>query len=371
MRYEELVHRLPKVELHCHLIGSMRPETAADLARKHGITLPYDPHYLYEHVNSRQPDDPRYAQTRIPMAADNLPPAPDPSFSLFQVSDWVAPVLRDQEDFARVVYESMVDAARSSNVRYREIAFEPTTFFNQGISYETMVDGLVEGVRAAERDAGIVGRLLAGIDRGEPPAASVEMVEAMLAHPREEVVGIGLQAFELAGPPELFAEAYQLAGRNGLKRTAHAGEHDPSARNVLTCLDLLGCDRIDHGYFVLEDDDAVKRCRDQGIVFCCIGTTSRRSWIPWRRRSIKAMVEAGLRVSIASDDPAMFPTTVSEQYVIAATELGFGPETMRQIALNGIDAAWTDESMKQHLRAELTRAYDALLPQLDPPATPV
>ena len=88
MRYEEFLHRLPKVELHCHLIGSMRPETGADLARKHGVELPHDPEYLYAHVNSRQPDDPRYAQTRIPMAmeTDNLPPLPDPSFSLFPSS---------------------------------------------------------------------------------------------------------------------------------------------------------------------------------------------------------------------------------------------------------------------------------------------
>jgi adenosine deaminase len=367
MRYEELLHRLPKVELHCHLIGSMRAETAADLARKHGIQLPHDAHFMYEHVNSHSPVDAgRYANTRLPMTGYDLPPAPDPSFSLFQVSDWVAPVLRDQADFARVVYESMVDAATSSNVRYREIAFEPSMFFREGISYTTIVDGLVEGVRAAERDAGIVGRLIGGLDRGEPPQGSVEVVEQMLANPRDEVIGIGLQAYELAGPPELFAEAYQLAGRGGLHRTAHAGEHEPSAKNVLTCLDLLGCDRIDHGYFVLEDDAAVTRCRDQGVMFACIGTSSRRAWIPWRRASIKLMVESDLKVSIASDDPAMFPTTVSEQYAILATELGFEPETMLQIAQNGIDGAWTDDATKQRLRDELTREYAALLPQLDP-----
>jgi adenosine deaminase len=366
MRYAEMLDRLPKVELHCHLIGSMRPETAVELARKHGVRLEHDPNFLYHHVNSRPPNDPRYAQTRIPMVYPRMPVEPEPSFSLFQVADWVAPVLREREDFARVAYESMADAATSSNVRYREIAFEPTTFFNQGINYPTIVDGLVDGIRAAEREYGIVGRLIGGIDRGESSSAAVEVVKQMLAYRRDEVVGIGLQAFELAGPPERFAEAYRLAGLGRLRRTAHAGEHDPSARNVLTCLDLLGCDRIDHGYFVLEDDDAVKRCRDQGVVFCCIGTTSRRSWIPWRRASIKAMVEAGLRVSLASDDPAMFPTTVSREYTIAATELGFSPETMRQIALNGIDAAWTDDAHKQRLREGLNREFDAMLPQLDP-----
>ena len=290
---------------------------------------------------------------------------PDPSFSLFEVADWLAPVLRDQGDFARVAYESMADAATSSNVRYREIAFEPTMFQAQGISYATVVDGLIEGVRAAERDHGIIGRLIAGIDRGEPPAHALAMVEQVLAEPRDEVIGIGLQAFELAGPPELFADAYQRAKQGGLRHTAHAGEHDPSARNVLTCLDLLDCDRIDHGYFVLEDDAAVRRCRDEGIVFACISTTSRRAWIPWRRASIKAMVDAGLNVSLASDDPAMFPTTVAREYAIAGTELGFDPPMMRQIAMNGIDAAWTDDAHKRRLRDEFEREYVALLPQLE------
>src|SRR3982750_1421022 len=89
MRYDEFLHQLPKVELHCHLIGSMRPETAADLAQKHGTQLPRDPHYLYEHVNSRPPNDPRYSQTRVPMVYPEMPAEPDPSFSLFQVADWI------------------------------------------------------------------------------------------------------------------------------------------------------------------------------------------------------------------------------------------------------------------------------------------
>ncbi len=148
------------------------------------------------------------------------------------------------------------------------------------------------------------------------------MVREVVAHPHDAVVGIGLDNLETAGPPERFAEAFALAGRHGLRRTAHAGEHEPTARNVATCLDLLGCERIDHGYFVLEDPALVERVRDEGVPFTCISTTSRRSWQSWRRASIERMVAAGLSVVLASDDPAMFPTTLAEEYAIAATRIG-------------------------------------------------
>ncbi|HEV7666349.1 MAG TPA: hypothetical protein VGQ62_22635 [Chloroflexota bacterium] len=366
MTLDEILRRMPKVELHCHLLGTVRPETWADLARKHGVPLPEggDAGFLYAHINSRSGVSDLYADARIPFP----PPDPgwddEPAYSLLAISLVVARAIRDAADFERITYESLADAARTSNTRYREMSFEPTAYYPQGVTYETMVDGLVAGVRAAERDFGIRAHLLVGINREESGQQAVDVVEQMLRHPRPEIIGIGLDNFEIPGPPEKFVDAYALAERHGLHRTAHAAEHDPSARNIVTCLDQLHCERLDHGYFVMQDDEVIRRCRDEGVVFASAFTTSRRAWRPWRRASIKAMVEQGLRVSLASDDPAMFPTTLSDEYLIGAQQVGFDLATLRQLNLNGVDAAWLDDTQKARLRHEIDGDTDILAAQL-------
>lgn len=344
-------------------MGATRATTLAELARKHGVSLPADPVHVYEHINSRPATDDRYRNTRIPLPAASPDDDSDPAYSLLEVSEWFAAVVRDEEDFARIAYESVEDGV-ADNLRYREMFFEPTLYAAYGTGYRAIVDGLVEGVRAAERDFGIPCRLIAGINRADSAQAATDLVKAMIANARPEVIGIGLENFELAGPPEKFVEAYALAAGAGLHRTAHAAEHDPSARNILTCLDLLQCERIDHGYFVLEDEAVVARCREQGVVFTTIFTTSRRAWQPWRRESIKTMVAEGLRVSLGSDDPAMFPTTLSDEYVIAGLELGLPPAKIRQICLNGIEGSWLDASEKRRVRAEFEAEIDSLQREL-------
>ncbi|GAC1325274.1 MAG: adenosine deaminase [Chloroflexota bacterium] len=366
MTLEDVLRRMPKVELHCHLIGTVRPRTWAELAQKHDVPVPPpgDAEFIYTHINSRNSVPEMYQNARIPFP----PPDPgwdtEPSFSLLAISLDLARCIVDPTDFERIAYEALEDGVRTSHVRYREMFFEPSAFMANGVSYRSIVDGLIAGLRAAEHDFGIRARLIGGINREESGSDALHIVEQMVASPREEVVGIGLDNFEIAGPPQKFANAYDLAERNGLHRTAHAAEHDPSARNITTCLDVLHCDRLDHGYFVMEDEDVVERCRTEQVPFTCIFTTSRRAWRPWRRASIKAMVERGLKVSLSSDDPAMFPTTLADEYVIAATQVGFDWPTLRQLNLNGVDAAWLNASDKARLRAELASEMDALAAEL-------
>jgi adenosine deaminase len=128
----------------------------------------------------------------------------------------------------------------------------------------------------------------------------------------------------------------------------------------LTCLDLLGCERIDHGYFLLEDPQAVARCAAEGVSFTCAFTTSRRAWIPWRRESIRRMVHAGLRVTLGSDDPAMFPTTLGLEYVEACEQIGLPLDTVVDLAAYGIDASWMPDDDKARFRRELTTASGEL-----------
>ena len=135
----------------------------------------------------------------------------------------------------------------------------------------------------------------------------------MLADRRDEVVGIGLYGPERAGPPEAFHELYRRAGNAGLMRTAHVCEDNQTLteappRNFATCCDVLGCDRLDHGYNLLADPAMVARARDQGLFFNTCSITSVRANLERRHSSIARMVELGLRVTVNTDDPAMFKT---------------------------------------------------------------
>jgi adenosine deaminase len=362
--YDEFLTALPKVDLHSHFLGSVPVEVCVALARRHGVVLPVDLTTVYPSINSPARPNPIYARTRLPVPVSDPAQEPDPSYPLLDVSRWVAPLFKRADDFALGIYEALKQAARISNVRYCEMFFEPTLFMAEGVSYSVQVEGLGEGIRAAYRDHHISCRLIAGINRAQPPVVARDLVQTMLDTPREEVIGIGLEDYELAGPPETFGEAYGLAKRGGLHRTAHASEHAPTAQNVVTCLDLLGCERIDHGYFVLEDDAVVARCRDQGVYFTCIFTTSRRAWRPWRRASIKAMDRAGLRITLGADDPAMFPTSLVQEYHIAREQLGWDDAKLREIGFNRIAASWMSEAEKQALRQEFVHAYDSLAGRL-------
>lgn len=355
----EWIRKLPKVELHCHLIGTVRASTFADLARRAGLELPEDPERIFRDINSLPPDPALYRDTVIPVPQERSPDEPAVSYSLFQASAWVIQALRDADDLTRIVYEAFEDAHRHSGVRHLELFFDDVPEHLSALGYAGSVAAYVEGIRMAERDFGMTGRMIKGIDRSRSGEEALARVQEMVAHPNEYVAGIGLDNLETAGPPERFAAAYRLAGEAGLRRTAHSSEHAPSAQNTITCLDVLGCDRIDHGYYVLEDPEVVARVRDEHVAFTVASTTSRRSWRPWRRASIRAMLDAGLNVMPCSDDPGMFPTTLANEYTILNEQIGASREQLSRMALSAVDASWLPGPERSALRAEVEAALAA------------
>ncbi|GAA0981040.1 adenosine deaminase [Nocardiopsis tropica] len=356
----DYVARMPKAELHCHLIGTVRASTFAELARREGLDLPAEPERVYADINSLPPDPDLYRNTRIPVPQDRSPDEPEVSYSLFQVSRWVTEVLRDADDLTRIVYEAFEDAHRTSSTRHLELFFDAPPAHLAGLGYSGCVEAYAEGIRMAERDFGMSGFLIQGIDRSRSGEDALALVRQVVDHPHEYVAGIGLDNLETAGPPERFAEAYALAGRAGLGRTAHSSEHVPTAVNTITCLDLLGCDRIDHGYYVLEDDAVVERLREQGVAFTVASTTSRRSWRPWRRASIRAMLDAGLNVVPCSDDPGMFPTSLAAEYRIMSEDIGATADRLRAMTLAGVEASWLPADRKAALRSRFEEELAAL-----------
>lgn len=336
MDYDEFLRRVPKAELHCHFEGTVRPRTFADLAAKHGVELPTDDaDKLYDY---------------------------DSIYEFLKIFAMVSSTLIDQEDFARACYESIEDGAKLGNLKYREMFFNPTLHTNRGIPYKTVVDGLVDGARAAEADLGVKCRLIADVYRQDPPEQAREMVAQVLEHRRDEVIGLGMDGAEAPDPPEKFVDAYRLAGDGGLRLTAHACEDAP-AQNITTCLDVLGCERIDHGYHVLGDEAVVRRCRDEGIYFTVCPTATAVCYFDpedYTKHPIREMVAKGLKVMINSDDPPMFHTDIGEEYSKMVQAAAWEPAQVREFCLNGIDGSWMADDEKRRMHAEFVEELDRL-----------
>ena len=192
------------------------------------------------------------------------------------------------------------------------------------------------------------------------------MVEQVLAHPYDELIGLGMDGAEAPDPPEQFVEAYRLAGEGGLRLTAHACEDAPP-KNIATCLDVLGCERIDHGYHVLSDDALVERCRDEGLTFTVCPTATAVCYFDpddYTSHPIREMAERGLTIMVNSDDPSMFHTDIGAEYVKMAEAAEWDAPKVRELTLNGVDGSWLAEDEKRRMRAEFVAELDRLEAEL-------
>lgn len=325
---DAMVAALPKVSLHCHLIGSVSARTVVDLAAKHGVGLDgHTAETLYDHASYEDLGE------------------------FLRVLDVVGSVIRDVDDFRRVTYESLTDGGAAHGVLYREIQLSPPG--HPEIPYTRILEGVLAGAREAREDTGIESGLVIGINRERPGTEAVELVRQVIAHRRDEVLGIGLDYAEVNGPPGKFVEAFELAGRAGLQRTAHSESGPP--RHVLTLLDELGCNRVDHGYHVVDDPEITARCVAERVPFNCTPVSSdigRYSGSgDGTHLRIKEMVDAGLCVTIDSDDPPMFGTDPTHDFRVLAHALDYDRDQLAQFTLNAIEASWLDETGKAGLRA--------------------
>jgi adenosine deaminase len=257
----------------------------------------------------------------------------------------VCSCMRDPADFRDTTYAALERAA-ASGARYVELFFSPAAH-EPVIDYRSMLDGIVAGMRAARADFGVIARLIPahnrelGLDRG------MAFLETVLRFRPAEVVGIGLDYAERPHPPAQFAPLFAAARAEGLEVTAHAGEDGPAAY-VRDAIDLLGCRRIDHGYHVVDDPALMERCRELDVLFTVCPTTTLHTTV-WRdlhspEHAIRRMIEAGLRVTINTDDPGLFATTLNREYTLAAEAFGLSEATLADIAANGLKYCWSPEA---------------------------
>ncbi|QHC68066.1 adenosine deaminase [Rathayibacter sp. VKM Ac-2759] len=344
MSADELLRRLPKTELHCHFASTMSAAHLIAAAESYGVPLAStDPATLFDFDDLQE----------------------------FLVAFRAAHrVLRTPADLATVAYDG-VRAAAAQGLRYREYAVNPQYFADHaflgwgGLGYAELLDPILDGLRAAETDLGVGFGIVVAVNRRDSAASAVDLVEQIRAHPRDEVLALGMDDLtpEGAEDPARFAEAFALARRSGLKLTAHVGETDHSEPDaVRIALDELRVDRIDHGYRILDDPDLVARARDSGIGFTTtpISTTICSGWTLDPSHRIAAMVRAGLRVTVSTDDAVFFRTDLEREYREALPALGLSVDDACTIALNGVEAAFCAPEQKARLRAEFTAAIAEL-----------
>jgi adenosine deaminase len=340
------LERLPKVELHCHVEGTMRPATVVELADKHGIALATrDPESLYHYT----------------------------SLDTFLDVFWlVQSTLGDKGDWARLAYESVVDGAAHGLV-YRETFFTPARHLAAGQDLADIIAGLDEGLGAAEAATGVPVRVICAMDRAYGPAAGLALVERLVELRRAgspgtgRVIGIGKDSTELGVDPRDYADAFALAGRSGLHRTSHQGEVT-NAANIAAGVDVLGCERIDHGLRIVDDPELVRRFAAERIPLTVCPNSNVVIANAYRRLAdhpLAKMRADGLLATVNTDDPALTFLDLGLEYRSVMDAFGYRFQDMVAIALDGVEATWLDDGDKRALAARVKAEADQLAAELD------
>jgi adenosine deaminase len=312
---------IPKAELHCHLEGSIPPVLARELAARNGLALPdglFNPDGTY-------------------IWRDFL--------TFLTAYDRVCAVVKHPRDFGDVIYSYLARAAAQGAV-YVEIFCSPERPKALGISYIDWLASLTDGIDRAGRDFGIVGRIVIICIRHLGPDRALAMAERMVAEPHPYVVGFGMGGDEAKFEPIDFAPAYRLAHDKGYGCTVHAGEVR-GPESVWSAIRDLPVTRIGHGVRSAEDPRLLEELVRRGTVLeVCPGSNVALGLYPNRAaHPLHQLIHAGVRVTLGSDDPPFFHTTLGMEY----DEAGLGDDVLRTITRTAIEASFADEATKQRL----------------------
>lgn len=324
--------RLPKVELHLHIEGTLEPELMFALADRNGVTLPY-------------------ASVDALRAAYDFGNLQDFLDLYYQGAN----VLQKQEDFFDLAWAYFTRVHRD-NVEHAELFFDPQTHTDRGVAMGTVIEGLTAACNKAQDELNISSSLILCFLRHLSGEAALQTLRAALPY-RDHFIGVGLDSSEVGNPPERFSEAFDLAGSEGLRRVAHAGEEGPP-EYIWGALDSLHVERIDHGVRCLEDAKLVERLATERIplTVCPLSNTKLCVFEDLSQHNLPQLLDAGLCATINSDDPAYFGGYMNDNFVQCQQALGLSNAQLRQLAENAIEASFVDNSRKAELRSSLEKA---------------
>ena len=326
---------LPKAELHLHLEGTLEPELMFDLAERNHVALPYE----------------SVEKARLAYEFSDLQ-------SFLDLYYAGCSVLVSEQDFYDLTWAYLVRAAEE-NIRHVEPFFDPQTHTERGVHFGTVVTGIMRALEDGTERFGITSRLIMSFLRDLSPASAAQTLEHARRYGRR-IVGVGLDSAELGHPPEDFEEVFRAARDAGYRVVAHAGEEGPP-EYILGALDVLGAERIDHGVRCLEDQMLTARlAMDRVPLTVCPLSNVRLKVVPtMAEHPLRRMMDAGLLVTVNSDDPAYFGGYLVENYVAAAEALGLSLKDLADLAEASFRASFLDEPTRLARSREVREYADA------------
>jgi adenosine deaminase len=334
----DYVREMPKAELHIHHEGAVLPETLLKLADRHGVRLP-----------ARDLDGMRDFYTFR-------------DFDHFvEVYMQINACLREVDDFVLITRELGDEAARQ-NVRYMEVTISPGTLHKMhGLSFEEMYEGVKDGARQAFEQHGVRMQFIVDIVRDIGTEFQWRGARWAATAAGDGVVALGLGGTEARYPAEDFREMFDFARAHGLHSVPHAGEH-VGPPSVWAAIRALGAERIGHGVRSIEDPALVEYLAEHQILLevsptsnICTGA------IPsWEEHPMRRLFEAGVPVTVNSDDPPMFNTTLTEEYMVLVDRFGFSVDELESITLLALERSFLPVAESIKLRQEFRQEYSRL-----------
>jgi adenosine deaminase len=338
-RLPELLRAMPKAELHIHIEGSLEPELIFALAKRNGVQLPYAD----------------VAALRSAYAFTNLQ-------SFLDLYYAGASVLLHAQDFYDMAWAYFEKAAADHVVR-AELFFDPQTHTARGVPMEDVIDGLSRACRDAQMQLNISADLILCFLRHLSEEDALATLEAAMPW-REHFIGVGLDSSELGHPPEKFARVFARARELGLHVVAHAGEEGPPAY-IWSALDVLKVERIDHGVQAIHDEPLMKRLAETAmpLTVCPLSNLKLCVFNNLAEHNLGQMLDAGLCVTINSDDPAYFGGYLNDNYLQTFVALHLNTQQAYKLAANSIEASFAPEQDKHRWMHALKQCFQGFSEQ--------
>jgi adenosine deaminase len=326
---KDFLRRLPKAELHLHIEGSLEPEQLFALAHRNGVPLA---HASVEAL-------------RAAYAFSDLQ-------SFLDIYYAGASVLRTEVDFEELAMAYFARAAADGIVR-AELFFDPQTHTSRGVPMGAVIEGLSRACRRAAREHGISAELILCFLRHLSEAEALQTLEDALPW-RSHFIGVGLDSSERGHPPEKFARVFARAGELGLHRVAHAGEEGPPAY-IESALDVLHAERIDHGVRCTESPELVRRLAAAGtpLTVCPLSNVKLCVFPDLASHNLPALLAAGLKVNLNSDDPAYFGGYLLDNWLGCFEALPLSRADAVTLARNSLEASFAPAAERQAWLAQL------------------